>query len=80
MVNDVSGSKLMDQIVIYEREGGGVSVLYPSANCGLTLDEIIRRDVPSGVRYKKISRDDMPADREYREAWTFDFSDAEVNP
>lgn len=69
----------MDQIVVYEREGGGVSILYPSSNCGLTLDEIIRKDVPSGVRYKKISRDDMPADREYREAWNFDFSDAEVN-
>lgn len=69
----------MDTIVIYEKEDGGMAILYPSKNCGLSIDEIIKKDIPSGARYKKISIEDMPSDREYREAWSYDFTGAEVN-
>ena len=69
----------MDTIVIYEKENGNVAILYPSKNCGLSIDEIIKKDIPSGARYKKISIEDMPSDREYREAWSYDFTGAEVN-
>lgn len=69
----------MNTIVAYERSEGGISLLYPAPNCGLTLTEIIKKDVPTGARYVLLSRDDIPTDRTYRNAWAIDFSNAEVN-
>lgn len=69
----------MDTVVAYEKEDGGVALLYPAPDCGLTLDQIIAKDIPQGTRYKRLLRSDIPSDRTYRNAWTMDFSDAEVN-
>lgn len=70
----------MENIVVaFELDDGGVGILIPSTNCGFTLDEIISRDLDQGTRYKIINRADMPTDREYRNAWQMDFTDAEVN-
>jgi len=68
-----------DIVVVFELDNGGVGLLIPSPNCGLTLNEIISRDLDSGTRYKIVNRMDMPADRSYRNAWQVDFTDAEVN-
>ena len=51
-----------------------ISVLIPAPNCNLTLDEICKKDVPSGVKYKVIEHTDLPNDREFRNAWSADFS------
>lgn len=39
-------------------------------DCGLSLDEIAKKDVPKGVPYKVIDRADLPSDRTWRDAWT----------
>lgn len=66
-------------VVAFEKEDGTIGLLYPALNSGLTLAQIIQKDLDSGVRYKIINRSDVPADRSYRNAWQIDFTDAEVN-
>ena len=62
----------MDKIIIYQNETG-ISVIYP-CNCGLTIEQIAKKDVPSGVKYRIIDASELPTDRSQREAWTADFS------
>lgn len=69
----------MDEVVAFELGDSGVGLLYPVPDCGLTLAEIIAKDVPQGARYRVISRSDVPTDRSYRNAWVMDFTGAEVN-
>jgi len=65
--------------VLYPNDDGGVAVLIPSPNCDLSLDEIITKDVPKGKPYLVVDVDDIPTDREFRDAWVADFTGAEVN-
>ena len=57
--------------IIYPTENG-ISVLTPTGE--LSLEETALKDVPSGVKYKIIDVSDLPADRDFRNAWEFDFS------
>ena len=61
----------MDQRIIYQNDQGGVAVLIP-ADCGLTIEEIAAKDVPTGVPYKIVDVADVPADRQWRDSWTVD--------
>ena len=61
----------MNQRIIYPTPDGGVAILVPIPDCGLTLDEIIAKDVPPGVPYKIIDAADIPADRTFRNAWEY---------
>ena len=40
----------------------------------LSLDETALKDVPSGVKFKIIDSSDLPPDRDFRDAWDFDFT------
>ena len=50
-----------------------ISVMRP-LDCGLTVAEIARKDVPFGVSYRIIDAALIPEYRTYRDAWTADFS------
>ena len=54
--------------------GGGVAVICPSAECGLTLAQIARKDVPQGVPFLVVDAREVPSDRTFRAAWETDFS------
>lgn len=60
--------------IIYPNDQGGVAVIIPAKECGLSIGEIARKDVPAGVPYKIISVSDIPKHREFRAAWEADFS------
>lgn len=62
----------MDQRIIYPTDDGGVAIIVPAPGSGLTLDEIARKDVPPGRPYKIISADEVPDDRTFRGAWTYE--------
>lgn len=64
----------MSKRVIYPNPGGGLSVISPNIECGLTIEEIAAKDVPAGLPYKIIDTSDIPTDRIYRDAWESDFS------
>ena len=51
-----------------------ISVVVPAPNCELSLEEICVKDVPTGVPYRIIDSSELPADREFRDAWEADFT------
>ncbi len=57
--------------VIYPNDEGGVSVLTPVPDCGLTLEEIIAKDIPAGKPYQVIDKSEVPTDRTFRDAWEY---------
>jgi len=61
----------MNQRIIYPTDGGGVAIIIPAAECGLTIEEIAAKDVPAGKPYKIIDADDVPTDRTFRNAWEY---------
>jgi hypothetical protein len=61
----------MNERVIYPTPEGGVAILIPVPDCGLTLEEIIAKDVPAGVPYKIVDVTDIPTDRTFRNAWEY---------
>jgi hypothetical protein len=62
----------MNQRIIYPTDDGGVAVIVP-ADCGLTIEEIAAKDVPSGgVPYWIVDVADVPSDRLFRSAWVID--------
>jgi hypothetical protein len=61
----------MNQRIIYPTDDGGVAVIIPAAECGLTIEEIAAKDVPVGKPYKIIDVADIPTDRTFRNAWEY---------
>ena len=57
--------------IIYPHETG-ISVITPTGD--LSVEETALKDVPSGVKYKVIDASDLPENRDFRNAWEFDFS------
>ena len=55
--------------IIYQTEDGGIAVIIPADECGLTIEEIARKDVPTGFPYTIVEAADIPADRAFRSAW-----------
>jgi hypothetical protein len=63
--------KAMNSRIIYPTDDGGVAVIVPAAECGLTIEEIAAKDVPAGKPYKIVNVDDIPSDRTFRAAWEY---------
>ena len=61
----------MNKRIIYPNDEGGVSIIIPSDNCGLTIEEIAAKDVPQGKPYKIVDVADIPTDRTFRNAWEY---------
>ena len=64
----------MDQRIIYQNDQGGVAVIIP-AECGLTIEQIAAKDVPTGKAYKIVDVADIPTDRQRRNEWAVDEAD-----
>jgi hypothetical protein len=58
--------------IIYQNETG-IAVIHPTGE--LSVQETALKDVPQGVKYKIIDASDLPKDRDFRNAWEFDFKD-----
>jgi hypothetical protein len=75
----------MNQRIIYPTDDGGVAVIVPAPECGLTIEEIAAKDVPPIVvfgpegsvisstarAYKIVDVADIPSDRTFRNAWEY---------
>ena len=62
----------MNERIIYETEEGCVAVIIPVAECGLTIEEIAAKDVPEGVSYHIVDVSEVPSDRTFRGAWSWE--------
>tara|TARA_R110000787_G_scaffold283043_1_gene395373 strand:- start:59 stop:307 length:249 start_codon:yes stop_codon:yes gene_type:complete len=63
--------KIMDKRIIYKNTDGTIAIIIP-ANCGLTVEQIAKKDVPTGLKYKIVNASEISSDREFRNAWTID--------
>jgi hypothetical protein len=57
--------------IIYPTDDGGVAIIVPAAECGLTIEQIAAKDVPAGKEYKIVDVADIPTERLFRNAWSW---------
>jgi hypothetical protein len=62
---------MTDQRITYPTDEGGVAVIIPAPECGLTIEQIAAKDVPAGKPWRIVSVSDIPADRTFRNAWEY---------
>ena len=60
----------MDKRIVYTNDDGTISIIVP-ADCGLTIEEIAAKDVPASKEYHIVNASDIPSDRTFRNAWTW---------
>tara|TARA_A200000159_G_C7112351_1_gene251210 strand:+ start:362 stop:613 length:252 start_codon:yes stop_codon:yes gene_type:complete len=71
--------------IVYKDTDGTTAIIAPSPtlltlenpNTGKlwTVDDVAKKDVPKGFKYKIIPYTDVSMDRTFREAWTVDEAD-----
>lgn len=61
----------MDKRIVYTQDDGTLAIIIP-ADCGLTIEEIAAKDVPSGKEYHIVDKSEIPSDRTFRNAWTWE--------
>ena len=61
----------MNSRILYPTDDGGVAVIIPAAECGLTIEQIAAKDVPAGKPFKIVDVADIPEDRTFRAAWEY---------
>ena len=67
---------MTNQVIVYINDEGGVSTVHPAPNCTWSIDEIAKKVVPTGKKYKIIDSSDLPTDQSsFRDACTVDESD-----
>ena len=64
----------MNSIIIFPNDEGRITFVYPAPNCGLTIEEIARKDVPAGKPYLLVPNELVPRDHEFFNAFEADFS------
>ena len=60
-----------DKRFIYANDDGGISIVIPADNCGLTLEQIKDKPCPSGKTVYTVDKSAIPTDRSFRNAWTY---------
>ena len=72
--------------ILYKHSADGVvSVIVPAPKILLeinpdtgqlwTVEDIAKKDVPTGYKYKIVEDSEIPTDRSFRDAWTVDETD-----
>tara|TARA_R100000353_G_scaffold111685_2_gene80065 strand:+ start:10187 stop:10387 length:201 start_codon:yes stop_codon:yes gene_type:complete len=60
-----------DKRLIYQNDEGGISIVIPVDESGLTLEQIKEKDCPSGKTVYTVDVSEIPTDRSFRDAWTY---------
>ena len=61
----------MNSRIIYPSDNGGVCIIIPAPECGLTIEQIAAKDVPAGKPFKIVDVSEIPTDRSMRDAWVW---------
>ena len=59
----------MQQKIVYKTQGGQVAIITPITESGLSIEEIVEKDVPKGAAYNVVDASEIPSDRMFRDAW-----------
>ena len=64
----------MNQRIIYKNPDNTVSIIVPSPNAlqFMSIEDIAKKDVPTGLKYKIVNVSEISSDRTFRNAWTVD--------
>ncbi len=60
-----------DKRIVYTDEKGRLVIVFPADNCGLTVEEIQAKDVPTGTTSYILNASDLPSDTDFVDAWTY---------
>ena len=60
--------------IIYKKADNTVSIIVPSPEAlqSMTIEQIAKKDVPTGYKYKIVDVSEIPSDRSLRNAWSID--------
>ena len=61
--------------IIYKQDDGVAAIIVPATNCDLTVEQIAKKDDPTGKKYKIVDVSGISSDRSFRDAWTVNESD-----
>ena len=64
----------MKKVIIHPNLDCGICVVVPAPACGLSIEQIAAKDVPTGIPYKIVDITEVPTDRTFRDAWEADFT------
>mgnify|MGYP003117843355 CR=1 FL=1 len=67
----------MDKRIIFKNTDNTIGIIAPAPDAlqTMTVDEIARKDVPTGLSYKIVNVSEISSDRTFRNAWTIDDSE-----
>ena len=68
-----------DSVILYTADNGNLVLVYPADNCGLTVEQIQAKDIPTGVSSNIVDKAVIPTDRSFRWAWKFNGSAIETD-
>mgnify|MGYP001467488637 FL=1 len=57
--------------ILYTDDEGQLIIVVPMDNCGLTVEEVQAKDIPSGKTSYIVDKSIIPTDRSFRDAWTY---------
>ena len=60
-----------DKRILYTNDEGRLIVVIPTDECGLTVEKIQAKDIPSGKTSYIVDKSIIPTDRSFRNAWTY---------
>ena len=61
--------------ILHPNSDGGISVTFPSNEWNGPIEELAKKVVAKGDKFKIVDDDVLPKDRDFRDAWEWDFSD-----
>ena len=64
----------MNKRIIYKNPDNSVSIIIPAPEAlqSMTIEQIAKKDVPTGYKYKIVDVSEIPSDRSLRNAWSID--------
>lgn len=62
----------MNKRIIYPNGSGGVAIVVPSPNFDGTIEALAAQVVPADTPYQIVDVSDIPEDRTFRDAWTYE--------
>jgi hypothetical protein len=60
---------MISKRIVYQMDDGSVAVIIPCLDCGLTVEEIADKDVPTSSQFYIVDASQIPEDRTFRGAW-----------
>jgi len=64
----------MEKRIVYTNDDRTLAIIIPSPEWleNNTIEELAAKDVPSGKEYHIVDKSEIPSDRTFRNAWTWE--------